>query len=120
MNIDKREEEFLKRVKETLDDGADRLDPVTLVRLKSGRMRALEKANQGGWRFSDMPRWVTAGGLATVTVAVVAVSLWLAVPRRNTVRAHPEDAEIVASQEQLELYDDLEFYRWLAENGEKR
>lgn len=120
MNIDKREKGFLQRVKQELDAGVEQLDPVTLARLKSGRMRALEKAHQGGWRFTDIPRWVTAGGFATVTVAVVAVSLWSAAPRRNMVAAHPEDREIVASREQFDLYDDLEFYRWLAENGDAR
>lgn len=120
MNIDKREKKFLQRIKEELDAGVERLDPVTLARLKSCRMRALEKAHQRGWRFADIPRWVTAGGFATVTVAVVAVSLWFAAPRRNLVAANPEDVQIVASQEQLELYDDLEFYRWLAENDDAR
>ena len=120
MNIEKREKEFLQRIKQELDVAAEELDPLTLARLKSCRMRALEKANQGGWRFADIPRWVTAGGFATVTVAIVAVSLWTAAPWRNMVAVHPEDREIVASQEQFELYDDLEFYRWLAENGDAR
>jgi hypothetical protein len=59
------------------------------------------------------------GGLTTAAAAVLAVSLWMTDPPRDTTVATADDIEIVAAQEQMQLYEDLEFYRWPAtqENG---
>jgi len=46
-------------------------------------------------------------------VLVIAVSLWLSSGNNSLPVGQPEDLEILTTNEQLELYKDLEFYRWL-------
>lgn len=114
MSSEKLEKELVERIKNVLDEGVEKLDDETLLRLQRIRLNALEEAGgKRGWIFS-LPRWVTAGGLATAAVVVVAVSLWIAAPRQNRLSKNVEDIDILAAQEHIEIYEDLEFYRWLA------
>ncbi|RNC66712.1 MAG: hypothetical protein ED859_16020 [Desulfuromonadales bacterium] len=118
MTNDERDQRLMGAVKEHLDARVESLDDRTVARLRQARLDALEAAERKrGWL--RVPRWVTVGGLATAVAAVVAVSLWITDYRRQSAVATMDDIEIVAAQEQVQLYEDLEFYRWLAdrENG---
>ena len=57
---------------------------------------------------------MTAGGLATAMVLVVAVSVWFGNTRERLPVRQAEDVEILTAQENLDISRDLEFYRWLA------
>lgn len=118
MKPEERDERMVKMVKEHLDAGVDALDDLTAARLRAVRLKAVESAEgkRGGLRF---PRWVAVGGLATAAAAVLAVGLWVSGPPRESTVATADDIEIVAAQEQMQFYEDIEFYRWLAaqENG---
>jgi hypothetical protein len=121
MNGQERDEKLLKRLRTELDAGSERLDRSISARLRDGRRAAVARAGRQSWGLFSLPRWVTASGLATAAVLVVAVSLW---NDRSGQRTLPgklgDDLEIIAAQEQLDLYDDLEFYRWLAESSRDR
>ena len=112
MNREEREKLFLENVKRELDAGADRLDEKTLLRLRKARQRALDEAEKRRWRFA-VPKWLTAGGLATAMVVAVAVSFWFSAPREGFPVRQAEDVEILAAQENLDISKDLEFYCWL-------
>jgi hypothetical protein len=119
------EEEFLTEVRKTLDRGTESLDPETLRRLRSARFKALERAGAGRLSWFRLHRWITAGGLTTITVLALGISLWLGAPAQNPPVRQPDDLEILTSQDQLDLYKDLDFYRWLAADanvtrGQKR
>jgi hypothetical protein len=119
------EEEFLTEVRKTLDRGTESLDPETLRRLRSARFEALERAGAGRLSWFRLHRWITAGGLTTITVLALGISLWLGAPAQNPPVRQPDDLEILTSQDQLDLYKDLDFYRWLAADanvtrGQKR
>jgi hypothetical protein len=114
MSTENRDRELLERVRATLDASADNLDAATLRRLRRSRLEAVEAAGPKRRPF-PLPRWVTAGGVATVAVLGVAASVWLSAPRPVLPEKQVEDLEIVTAKEQLDLYADLEFYRWLAE-----
>lgn len=114
MNTEERDRELLDRVRATLDGSTENLDAATLRRLRQSRFEALEAAGAGRRSFFR-PRWVTAGGVATVAVLGVAASLWLSASRPVLPEKQVEDLEIITAKEQLDLYADLEFYRWLAE-----
>ncbi len=123
MKTDDREKTMTERIKRELDGEAARLDPGTLGRLREGRQRALAGVGRERRRLFALPfvpRWVTAGGLAATAVVVLAVSFWVATPRVPLPARQPEDLEILTSQEHLDLYADLEFYRWLAADDEAR
>lgn len=106
------EEEIVKEVKELLDASTERLSPEMEVRLRKVRHEALLQLETGR-RWNPFGRWVAAGSFAAVA-AVIGLSLWLTAPELSVPLAAVDDTEIVASQEPLEVYEDLEFYRWLA------
>ncbi len=118
MNREEREKLFLEEVKRELDAGADSLDAETLLRLRKARQRALAEAEKKSWR-PVVPKWLTAGGLATAMVMVVAVSFWYRASQERFPVRQAEDVEILAAQENVDISRDLEFYRWLtvADNG---
>lgn len=115
MSENERNETFIRSVVSGLDKESDRLPPAVVRRLHDARLRALEAPQAGWFRFRIVPRWVTAGGLATVAVLVAAVSIWLGGNHNGLQVKNPDELEIAAAQEQLELYEDLDFYRWLAD-----
>jgi len=42
------------------------------------------------------------------------VSVWITVPRQIRPPGQVEDIEILAATEHLDIYENMEFYRWLA------
>ncbi len=118
MNADERERLLLEKVREELDARAAGLDEATLRRLRKARQRALEEAGKSRWRFA-IPKWFTAGGLATAMVLVVAVSFWVRSAQERLPVHQAEDVEMLTAQENLDISKDLDFYRWLTafENG---
>lgn len=109
MSADPKDEAFLAASKALLDESARALDADITARLRRARYRALEaKSRPFFWLLP-------AGGLAAASVAVLAVALWIYQPARPAPMQGVEDLEILSSSENLELFDDLEFYGWLAE-----
>lgn len=118
MKPEERDERMVEMVKGHLDASVGALDDRTAARLRAMRLKAVESAEgRRGW-FRH-PRWFAVGGLATVAAVVLAVGLWVTERPRESTVATADDIEIVAAQEQMQLYEDMEFYRWLAaqENG---
>jgi len=114
MNEDEREKLFLEHVRKGLDDDAENLDHDVLLRLRQARMAALEVAGKRVGRRFFIPKWVTAGGLATAIMMAVAVSFWQKSPQEGIPVHQTEDVEILTAQENLDISKDLDFYRWLA------
>jgi len=114
MSEESPDKEFLDGIRETLDTGVDNLDEQTLLRLRRNRLNVLESAVKRR-RLFGMPRWITAGGFATVAVVAVTISIWFASSQQRLPVRHVEEVEILTTQEHLELYEDLDFYRWLTD-----
>ena len=108
-------EEIPAKVVIELDAAAERPEPEVSARLSEARRKAVNLAEQRERRLFSIPRWATAGGFATAAVIGVAVSLWYADHRENPMSKGVEEIELISSHDQLDLYEDLEFYRWLAE-----
>jgi len=112
VSTDPEEKAFLAASKAVLDESARDLEPEVATRLRQARYRALETK-------SKSLRWlVPASGFAAVSVAIFAAALWLFQPSRIVPVQSVEDLEILSSSENLELFDDLEFYHWLAEQNQ--
>lgn len=102
---------WLNSVRQELDASARDLDAATLSRLNRARQAALAEVGhkRRSWRIW-MPGLVAALGLS------LAIGLWL---RPSTQTATPElsdpaqDFAMLASPDDLKMYDDLEFYAWL-------
>lgn len=107
-------DQFLHKVKSTLDSAVDELDGATQARLRAARREALSLKTPAKAR-AHRPAWLySLGGLATAaTVAVLGVSLWLMPSPENIATPPLEDLALLSDAEELEFYEDLEFYLWL-------
>jgi hypothetical protein len=113
--------QLVAHIRRRLDEDVEGLDDATLSRLERARRLALTAAvgpRRRGWRpgrLSQRPAgdWlVPAGAFASIVATAVALSLLVAEPGNGG--AHAEaDLELLTAGEELELYENLEFYQWL-------
>lgn len=112
MTTDK-DQEFIQAAKAVLDATEQQLDAGTRARLREARQRALGAHEQRRWwRRAD--RWMPAGALATgVAALAVAAYLWFSLPPADMPPTGMEDLELLATQDSIDFYADLDFYHWL-------
>lgn len=105
------EERLAQRAKALFDESVDALDGETLSRLNKSRQRALAEARRGSAQ-AHWSRWAPLGAAAA---AAIAVALWWTLRGADALPgAAPSDVEILLAEDDLELLEDLEFYRWMA------
>jgi hypothetical protein len=96
-----------------LKQANDDLDAATLSRLNQARQTAL--AGLESPHTVSGSRWLPAGAVAASVL--VATVLWLGrepgTTDTNQVAEQFEDLDILLSDEDFELYDELEFFSWL-------
>ncbi|MEW8506155.1 MAG: DUF3619 family protein [Candidatus Thiodiazotropha sp.] len=100
------EQAFTSKAKQYLDEHINHMDPLTAARLQAARKQALESRPRRAFG------WLPVSTFAAAAAALIAVALWhqgntLVSPQFN------EDWELLASGEELELIEELEFYNWL-------
>ena len=122
MNASDQEKHFLEKARNLLNEGVENLDRQTcqcLENIRVGALRATEERRSG--LFVPL-RWIMVGGFATATMAVVAFFFWLSTSPGNLPAKQAEDFEIITSQERIDFYQNLDFYRWLAteDDGSRR
>ncbi len=107
-------------IRQSLDESVDTLDANTLSKIRQIRAQAIEMAREKAdsrhknWLLNKQGIFV--GGLATACVMVFAVMVLLKSP--TPMQAVPvDDIELISSSDDLELFEDLEFYEWLEEDG---
>lgn len=109
MTMDERESSLMQRAKVILDHSVEELDQQTILRLQRARLDALTPRPRS-------VRWMFAGGVATFSVVVLAVTLWMSKPVAVMPVHEADDLEVVTAAENLEFYDEIDFYRWLADH----
>lgn len=110
------EQLLLSAAKQTLEDSVKNIDAETLERLSAIRLQTLAAASSRKTRGTS---WLMpAGGFVTAAALVAAVMLWTAEPvvQETTPVAVIEDLNILTDSEEIDFYQDLEFYQWLAVN----
>lgn len=107
--------EQARRARDLLDQGTHGLDAHTTQRLQRARAAALN--GEAPSRTVRPPWLIPAAGFAVAASLVIAVvTLMPTTPERTTPQtASIEDIEILFAQDDLNLYEDLEFYAWLDE-----
>ena len=124
MSEETRDAQLIERIRRRLDEDVANLDDATLSRLRHARQLALSAASegkQGGTRtrwLSGRPSgdWlVPAGAFASVVATAFALTLMVAEPENGLTR-EVEDLDLLTAGEELELYENLEFYQWLEES----
>lgn len=103
------DEKLASQVSDALDDSVNRIDAETSQRIVAARKQALNNAPR---KFS-MPKLFTAAATAlSIFIAVVVVNLQF---NQATLNDENEAIELATTQDSIELYEELEFYTWLAE-----
>lgn len=116
MNDDERSQPITSRAREHLDRSADELDTVTRTRLQAVRLRALESLEAPRPLGRSRGLLVSSGVVGALGV-LVGVALWMRGAEAPDALADGfEDVEILTATDDLELYDDLDFYRWLEDS----
>jgi hypothetical protein len=108
------EREVVEIVSGALNRSIAELDNRTAERLRRIRLAAVEQAGTERPRWFAVHRWVTAGGITAFAALVLAVSVWVTVPRQIQPPGQVEDIEILTANDHLDIYENMEFYRWLA------
>lgn len=105
------ERRLIAQVRAALDDGVANLDAVTRSRLAQARAKA-QRPQRHRWYW-----WLPLGGAALASL--FAGLLWLGQP--TMLPGHgtdsPMDVELLTASEDLELYQELDFYHWLEEEN---
>lgn len=121
MSEEKREPEaLLERVRQRLDESAAQLDPTTVERLRQARRQAMALAAETPrpwWRPRRSPAdwWLPAGAFTSVVATVLALALLAGEPG-DVPLPGSDDLELLTAGEELELFENLEFYQWLPES----
>ena len=106
---EKRQQRFADRAKRDFDESVEGLDAATLSRLNRSRQAALE---QLGAPKRTWVQWMPATGLAAAVL--LAVVTFRGGSEIDVLQAPASDFEILISEESIEMFEDLEFYSWLA------
>ena len=109
------EQKFVERARQSLEARAAELDPQLVIQLREARRTALASPRRVGHRG-----WVpalAAASLAAVFVGVMWFGAETQTPEAGIVQASLEngatDFALLTSREDLEFYEQLDFYFWL-------
>lgn len=121
-NEHNRQEGLSSLVRQHMDQTTQELDPTITARLAAGRQQALKQMGQEPRGRSRTT--LTGFGLAASVAMVAVLASFYTGNERPTGPVSEADAlEMMAAEEPLELYEDLEFYLWLEQQempGESR
>lgn len=112
MKPDIQEEKLVKFAKQTLDHSIQNMDAATTARLQAARHKALTRSHKSIWGWGLQPTWA----MAAVCLLIISLAIWNNDTPHSPGTLPFEDVEILANVDGWELYEELEFYTWLAEN----
>lgn len=110
------ETEFLEQARRVFAASVTRLDADTLMRLRAARYRAVEAAGRRPAFVLKRPWALPAGAVAILFVAAVGGFLWwnqASQPAVPFATSNGDDMAIVLGNDNLDMYADMDFYRWL-------
>ncbi|MFQ5935047.1 MAG: hypothetical protein ACE5LB_01375 [Acidiferrobacterales bacterium] len=109
-----KDQALVEAAKQTLDEAERGLGPGVRTRLRAAREQALAAGGLGRW-WQRPQGWLPLGAMATaVTVLAIAAVMWLSLPRATVPELGVEDIDLLAAQDSIDFYSDLDFYYWLA------
>ena len=122
---DQRDERIAQRARELFREASQRIDPVTAGRLRAVRRQALDAAKSPPRHTA---RWlIPSSAFAAVAFAMLMVwqplSRGPAVPTNHAINAADQSADVDndlppdAEKTDPNLYQNLDFYGWLAANN---
>ncbi|GLQ50121.1 hypothetical protein ACFFJT_11440 [Dyella flava] len=119
------DKQFEKRARALYQEAAQRMDPATAGRLRAARRTALEAASTHGSSHHRARMLLPVGALAVMALA--ALMIWQPTPHQTDsiqapaamATATDPDSELPPGADKADpgLYQNLDFYSWLAANG---
>jgi len=106
------ENRFNDSIKKLLDRDLEELEPGIAQRLQQARMQALDAVAARRY-INPYSNWRTAGALALGVMLLLAVVFWPNASQHGVNSPLDSDMELFAADDNLQLYEDLEFYEWL-------
>ena len=115
-------EEFAEQLRQRLSASTDELTVDVLSRLQQARANAVHAATTQHAKASEVltlsfPNWLAPASTATAfaSLAFVAITLWVQVDNftPSSSATFIEDIAVLSSPDDLELYENLDFYIWL-------
>jgi len=114
-----REREIAERARQLFAESVQGLDGETRSRLARARARAVEAAGSCRFGWFTAPSWlVPVGGVAAAALVVAMVWQNPEAPVGPVEASVINDLDILLEGENLDLFEDLEFYAWLLEQPE--
>jgi hypothetical protein len=107
---DKQTDTFLEKARQSLDHSIEELEPATVDKLNRIRQDAIREPVTKARRL-PLAWWGPAGSVVT---ALVVAAVWLSGPEPAPSFAM-NDMELLTSEEDLEMMQDIEFVAWLME-----
>ena len=108
--MNKNEKEFLDFARQRLNQGVENLDADTRHKLISMRNRAMNIRETKSW----FPQWAPLPVMGLLTAALFFILVYVKPSPLSKPDTGLEDLEILASSDQLEFYENLDFYDWFA------
>ena len=106
------DQEFVDQIRKTLDDSVERIDADTRHKLIAARQQALVQHQNKTW-FSASWTKATFATAFSIVLAIVVVKTQLT----ETLELDENEAiDLVVATDTIDLFEDLEFYTWLAEH----
>jgi hypothetical protein len=115
--LSEKEARFLAKARQGLLASEEQLEAATASRLRDARHKAVEAAGVRGKGYFRIPNWARIGGVATAAAAVLVFMLWFDTPKQDLPVKSPDEFEIVLNADNMDLFEDLDFYEWLAGTG---
>jgi len=102
------------------DNQACDIDENIIQRLRESRLQAINNSRSGNAITLNFPAWLAPVSTVTAyaSVALIAASLWLMpiAPTKNTLPL--DDLALFSASEELEFYENLDFYIWLESDND--
>jgi len=104
-----KDSKFQNDVKATLEQQT--LSAETRDALHAARLAALDHGSR-----KPLPGWIPATALASIAVVVIGVFLYRGISDVELPQVAADELAILASEDELELLEELEFYVWFDED----
>jgi len=109
---DDREEDFIRFARQALEQDLQGMDAATCSRLAQARAKAMATGSHR-WRMRIVP----VASLVMAATAALLIFVWPVAQGPDTRQLALEDIDILASDADMDVLADPDFYSWLEENN---
>ena len=110
----KNDDDLIRQTKSTLDDSVEQLDADTTQQLFDARQKALNELDKPAWWKLPMLKPIAAIAVGLTVFAVL--SPVYKVADNGESLTQPDDIELMASVDNLDMVEELEMIQWLLES----